>query len=380
MKSVSHFKVEKSILIPLILLAIISITTIYSAQSIISSSYGNVFIKQTIWFIVGFGVAYGVMGIGNNFLYKNIWFLYGTGVFLLTLLLIAPEGIVKTVNGSTCWFNIFGIGTIQPSEFMKVILIIAISRLVHEFNEENFDPTTKDELKLLLKVGLTILIPSILTFLQPDTGVVIIYFIIAISILFVSGIRYRWFVLLFSVIFSLLGGLLIIHSLNQDLFIDIFGTNFFYRIDRLLFWQEGSGMQLQNALASIGSAGVLGHGFNNNPIYFPEAHTDFIFGVLASNFGLLGSLVFIGLLIFFNSKIITMANKNINNISKYMIAGIFGMLVYQQIQSIGMTLGLLPIVGITLPFISYGGSSLLSYMVIAGIIFNISNETMRFTN
>ncbi|MFA5602835.1 MAG: FtsW/RodA/SpoVE family cell cycle protein [Bacilli bacterium] len=376
----SHFKVEKSILIPLILLSIISIITIYSAQSIIPSSYGNVFVKQIIWFIIGFGVAYGLMGIGNNFLYKNIWFLYGIVVFLLVFLLIAPEGIAKTVNGSTCWFNVFGIGTIQPSEFMKVILIIAISRLVHEFNEENFNSTTKDELKLLLKVGLTILIPSILTFMQPDTGVVIIYFVIALTILFVSGIRYRWFILLFSIIFVLLGGILIIHKLNQDLFINMFGTNLFYRIDRLLFWQEGSGMQLQNALASIGSSGLFGHGFNVNPIYFPEAHTDFIFSVLASNFGLFGSIFFIGLLIFFNLKIISMANKNINNISKYMIAGIFGMLIYQQIQSIGMVLGLLPIIGITLPFISYGGSSLLSYMIIAGIIFNISNETIRFKN
>lgn len=380
MNNTSHFKVEKSILIPLILLSLISIITIYSAQGIISDSYGNVFMKQIIWVIVGFGIAYGLMAIGNNFLYKNIWYLYGFGILVLIFLLIAPESIAKTINGSKCWFKMFGIGTIQPSEFMKIILILATSRLVHEFNEETLEPTIKDELKLLLKVGLVFLIPSILTFLQPDTGVVIIYFVIVLSILFVSGIRYRWFILLLSIVAVAIGLLLLIHNLNQDLFINIFGTNFFYRIDRLLFWQEGTGMQLENALASIGSAGLFGHGFNVNQIYFPEAHTDFIFAVFASNFGLFGAFAFIILLIFFDSRIINMASKNINVINKYAIAGIFGMLIFQQFQSIGMTIGLLPIMGITLPFISYGGSSYLSYMIIMGVVFNISNETIRYKN
>jgi rod shape determining protein RodA len=263
---------------------------------------------------------------------------------------------------------------------MKIILILTISHLVNEFNENNTNPTIQDEFKLLLKVGIVVLIPSILTFLQPDTGVVVIYFIIALVILLVSGIRYRWFLILIGLVGIFVGSLLIIHNTNKDLFIDIFGTNFFYRVDRLLFWQEGTGMQLQNSLASIGSAGILGHGFNINPIYFPEAHTDFIFAVFASNFGLLGSILFITLLIFFDSRIINMANKNINNMSKYVIAGIMGMLIYQQIQGIGMTIGLLPIMGITLPFISYGGSSILSYMIIVGVIFNISNETIRYKN
>jgi rod shape determining protein RodA len=139
-------------------------------------------------------------------------------------------------------------------------------------------------------------------------------------------------------------------------------------------------MQLGNALAAIGSSGLLGFGFGHTPIYFPEAHTDFIFSVYASNFGLIGSIILIGLFIFFDLKIINIGSKTKNNISKYMIAGIIGMILYQQIQSIGMNIGLLPITGITLPFISYGGSSLLSYMIIAGIIFSLSNQTIRYWN
>ena len=225
-----------------------------------------------------------------------------------------------------------------------------------------------------------VLIPSILTFLQPDTGAVLIYFFIALVMLFASGIRYRWFAILISIILVFMVIFLGLYFINSDLFIKIFGTNFFYRIDRILDWQNQDGMQLGNALLAIGSAGWFGFGFNNTPIYFPEAHTDFIFSVYASNFGLFGSIILISLLIFFNLKIINIGVRSKENINKYVIAGIIGMLIYQQIQSIGMNIGLLPITGITLPFISYGGSSLISYMIIAGIILNLSNKDLRYWN
>ena len=123
----------------------------------------------------------------------------------------------------------------------------------------------------------------------------------------------------------------------------------------------------------------FGNGLEH-PIYFPEPQTDFIFAVYANNFGFIGSIFLIGLIIFFDTYLISVAINTNKNINKYVIAGIVGMLLYQQIQNIGMTFGLLPITGITLPFISYGGSSLLSYMLMAGIIFNISNESFRYTN
>ena len=151
-------------------------------------------------------------------------------------------------------------------------------------------------------------------------------------------------------------------------------------MDRLLDWHSGSGMQLSNALIAIGSSGLFGFGLAKNPLYFPEPHTDFIFSVYACNFGLIGSIFLISIIIYFNLKLINIAFRSKNNINKYIIAGIIGMLLYQQVQSIGMNIGLLPITGITLPFISYGGSSLISYMIMAGIIFNLSNQSLRFRN
>lgn len=376
MKNVSRYKVEKSILFPLIILAIISITTIYSAQNLLDSSIGALYLKQAMWFFVGFIFAYLIMYIGNDFLYRNIYIFYIIGIItLVALLLFAP-----TINNAKCWFSIPGIGTIQPSEFMKIILILTLSRVINDFNEENDNPTVMEEFKFLIKVGIIVGIPSILTFLQPDTGVVFIYLLITVCMLFVSGIRYRWFLMVFGFLFILIGAVLLVYFFNQDLFIKVFGIDFFYRIDRLLDWKSGSGMQLENALMAIGSGGLLGKGFGNTPIYFPEPQTDFIFAVFASNYGLLGSISLIGILVFLDIKIINLGIKSVNNMNKYAIAGIVGMLLYQQIQNIGMTLGLLPITGITLPFISYGGSSLLSYMIMAGIIFSVSNENLRYTN
>ena len=198
--------------------------------------------------------------------------------------------------------------------------------------------------------------------------------------LFVAGIRYRWFIILFSGLFSIIAIILTIYFINTDLFVNIFGTNFFLRVDRLLDWSNKSGYQLENGLSAIGSGGLFGHGFRKTPIYFPEPQTDFIFAVYASNFGYIGTLLLLGLILFFDIRLIIITINNRSNINKYVTAGIVGMLIYQQLQNIGMTFGLMPITGITLPFISYGGSSLLSYMIIMGIIFNISNETLRYTN
>lgn len=376
MKKISKYKIDKWVLIPLIILAIISIVTIYSAGTILPSYLQNLALRQFIWYVVGFGLAYFMMFIGNDFIYDHAWALYGIGV----LSLIGLFFFGTDINDARCWYTIPGIGTIQPSEFMKIILIITLGTVIHDFNENFSNPSLMEEFKFLLKVGVIVLIPSILTFLQPDTGVVLIYLLITFVMLFISGIRYRWFVIAIALLFTLVSIILGIYFTNQDLFVDIFGTSFFLRVDRLLDWSNKSGYQLENGLLSIGSGGIFGTGIRNTPLYFPEAQTDFVFAVYASNFGFIGSMCLILLLLFFDIRLIQIALKSRSNKNKYVIAGIVGMLIYQQIQNIGMTIGLMPITGITLPFISYGGSSLLSYMIMAGIIFNISNETLRYTN
>ncbi len=375
MKSVSKYKVDIAILICLILFSIISVVTIGSAETLLVEN-SHLILKQTLWYTAGFILILVIMFIGNNLIYKNGWRLY----ILFTILLLLVLFFGTPINNSKCWFKIPGIGNFQPSEFMKIILIIVLGNMINNFKEKYNNPTVKDEFIFLLKVLIVVLIPSLLTFLEPDTGVVLIYLLITFIMLFISGIRYRWFIIIFGLFGLIIGTILITYFLNTDLFIKIFGSSFFLRVDRLLDWSSGSGYQLENGITSIGSGGLLGYGINKTPIYFPEPQTDFIFAVFANNFGFFGSLMLILLITFFDLRLIKLAVESPSNKNKYIMSGIIGMLIYQQLQNIGMTLGIMPITGITLPFISYGGSSLLSYMIIMGIILNISNENIRYRN
>lgn len=350
-----------------------SIITIYCASIYTSSNMGNLTLKQSIWYIVGAILVIIILKLKNEFLYRHTWILYIIG----NILLVGLFFFGTPINNSRCWYTIPGIGSFQPSEFMKIFLMLALATLIHNFRSDYKNPSVKEEFIFILKSLVVLAIPSILTFLQPDTGVVLIYFIIYCVMMFISGIRMRWFISGISLVVVVAVSVLSIYFFKEELFIDIFGTSIFYRLDRIFDWRNGSGLQLENALAAIGSAGLFGHGFNKTPLYFPEASTDFIFAVFASNFGLIGCLVLIGVIIYLDINIIILARKKINDTDKYIIAGIVGMIIFQQVQNIGMTVGLLPITGITLPFISYGGSSLLSYMVLVGIILNISTEKER---
>lgn len=358
---------DKTLILYVSIFAIISLISIYSASMYLSKTLGNLVLKQTMWYAVGILFIFIIYKLKISFFIKISPYIYLFNVILLLgLLFVGP-----VINGSRCWYIIEGIGSFQPSEFMKISLVLIEAYIIDKFSSK--EKNTKNEFKLITLIFIVFLIPSILTFLEPDTGAVIIYFIITLLMLFISGIRLRWFIIGISTLIIVVASFLIFFFLKQDLFIKIFGSDFFYRIDRVINWQNGSGMQLENSLAAIGSSGILGHGFNKTPLYFPEAGTDFIFSVYASNFGLIGSCIFILLVMIFDIHLIKVGMSS-KNIYKYIISGILGIFIYQQIQNISMTLGLLPITGITLPFISYGGSSLLSYMILIGFVMSIYNE------
>lgn len=372
MWKIKDYKVDTFLLSLILILGFISIITINSTSSILSNASSLAF-KQGLWYLVGFIIILVVLKIKNEYFFRITNFLYILFNILLFLLLIFGTPI----NNAKCWFTIPGIGAFQPSEFMKIILILKLSIYINNYKLK-YNNSIKNEFKLIFNTFLIVLIPSILTFLEPDTGNVLIYFIIYITILFMSGIRYRWFFIgIFSVLL-LVGSILFIYFFNQDMFISLFGTSFFLRIDRLLDWKNGSGYQLLNGLVSIGSGGMFGYG--NIPLYFPEAETDFIFASYASIWGFLGTLFILLIILLLDYKIIKIGFTSKQNINKYLIAGIVGMLFYQQVQNISMTFGLLPITGITLPFISYGGSSLICYMFLVGIVLNISRENKKMLN
>lgn len=363
-------KLNYKIIIPIILLSIISIISIYSASIYTSSSLGNLALKQSIWYLIGWGLVILIYRLGNNYIYEHTHILYIAGNILLLLLLIFGS----EVNGTKAWFSIPGIGSFQPSEFIKIFLMIELAFMIHNFRIKYKNPSTKEEFMFIIQSLIILLIPSILTFFEPDTGSVLIYFIIYIFMMFTSGIRYRWFIIGLIIISTLVGLVLYLYFYQENLFIKIFGNSMYYRLDRILDWRSGNGLQFNNSIASIGSSGLLGYGIKNTPLYFPEAATDFIFSIYASSFGLIGVIILLIIILVLDIEIIKLSRKKLLDTDKFILSGILGMLLFQQFQNIGMTLGILPITGITLPFISYGGSSLLSYMILVGILINISRN------
>lgn len=360
MRKLYKNKIDKNLIYTLAVLSIISLLSIYSAGCLVGNKL--LVLKQILWILVSIFVIYIILKIGNNFIYKNYKYLYIFINLLLLLLLIFG----KPINNSKCWFNIFGI-TIQPSEFAKIILIITNAMVINN----HFKNNKNKELLLIIKILIITIIPSILTFLEPDTGVVIIYVIISFTMLFISNINIKWFTISILLILLFLSIFFSMYFYNSDTFIKIFGTNFFYRIDRLLDWKDGVGMQLVNAKSGVGAAHIFGFGFNNTPIYFPEAQTDFIFSVFAINYGFIGALVLIATIVYLDIHIIKIGINAKNKVDKCVVSGIISMLIFSQVQNIGMNIGLLPITGITLPFISYGGSSLISNAIAIGILLNI---------
>ena len=362
-------KINYLVITTIILFFLYSITTIYS----ISTKPYTLLTKQVTWYILGFIILIIISKININKLIDNNKYLYiFMNILLLLLLFFGTE-----INGSKCWFNFFNIISFEPSEFMKIALIIMNANIINWYDTKYKNKNIKTDLILFTLILISTLIPSILTFLEPDTGMVIIYFLISFIMLFIYGIKLSIFVILSIIIIIFLGIFIFIYTNYQDTFINIFGTSFFYRIDRLINWSNKSGMQITNALAAIKSAYIFGFGIKNTPIYIPESHTDFIFSVYASNFGLVGSLLLIITIIIFDISLLYIYNKTSNNRLKYITSGFLGMILFQQIENIGMNIGILPITGITLPFISYGGSSLLSNIIILSIILNLFNVNQK---
>ena len=346
------------ILIPITILMIFSILNMYNAR-FISSNYSLYFIKQIIWFLLGFLSIIIICNIKPQLIFKYSHIFYILSLILLTLVLFFG----KSINGTKAWFD-FKYFSFQPSEVMKLSLIIHLSKVVGN----NRNRTLKGEFKLIMKVLLLTLIPAILTFLEPDTGAVIIYFIIALSILFTYGIRARWFIIALIIITIFATIFFLLYMNATDTFIKIFGTNFFYRMDRIIDFKNGSGMQLDNALIAIGSAPLFGTGIHSTTIYFPEAPSDFIYALSVSNFGSLGGLIIIITYTILFLILINKTKKMKINIYRLYLISFISMFIFQTIWSISMNLGMLPIMGITLPFLSYGGTSTIIYFISIGII------------
>lgn len=323
---------------------IIRILIIYMLFSFINLRGTDLLAKQFLFYALSITIIYFYK---DNFLKKNIRFLYLLfNALLLYLLLFGRE-----VNGSKAWLNL-GFFSFQPSEFMKIILLIYLSFIAIKYEHYK------------LKCLIITLIPSILTFLEPDTGNVVFYLVTYLALIFYKEGKVSS-IIKYGFIFGGVSALLLLAYINySEYFIKIFGYSIYYRIDRILSLFDNSSYQLNRALIGIGNASLFG---SDKIVAIPYQTTDFAFSYLISNIGFFGSLAFLIFNIYVNLYFISQIKYSIGS-DKLVMFGFISIKIVQETIHMLMNIGLFPITGITLPFISYGGSSILSYALILAYI------------
>ncbi len=374
-------RVDYGLVLILMLMALVSCISIYSAQS--SGQYDENFVlKQMIWYLVGSGIIALVLRFDSEQLKKLSWFAYGFGLFLLILLIIAPESIAPVKNGAKNWFIVPGLGSLQPSEFVKVFLILGLAKTIHHHHLKFHLKTIGSDFWLLIKLGIVTLFPLALIIKQ-DLGTSLVFISILLGMIFVSGITWKLLLPIFGgfgVFASAIFSLVIWYPKVLETYLGVQQ----YKFDRIYSWldpynfQSSTGFQLTRSLLAIGSGQTTGKGFGNREIYLPENHTDFIFSVIGEEFGFLGASIVLSLffvLVYYLTKI---ALETKDQFYSYICAGVISMITFHVFQNIGMTIGVLPITGIPLPFISYGGSSLMGNMLAMGLIFSIRFHYKKF--
>lgn len=355
-------KIDKYLLIAVIVIAIFGIVMIYSASSIWASYKFDdsfKFVKaQSTFFIIGLILIYILSKINPSIYYKKSNLILLICFILLALVLIPGVGSVR--NGSRSWFGIGGFG-IQPSEFSKIGLIIYVSKYLAN-NNKIIGDIKRGVLPILLVIGVFFF----LIMLEPDFGTAMVIVISLVAILFISGVKLSFFVKVGLV--GLLGIVLLIIIAP-------------YRMVRIVSflnpWVDplGSGYQIIQSLYAIGPGGLLGQGFLNSrqkQFYLPEPQTDFIFSIISEEFGFLGILIVTSFFGFIFYRIIKISLNSDNLFNKYLSFGLGFGIIIQALLNICVVIGLIPVTGVTLPFFSYGGSSLLVSMISIGIILSIS--------
>ena len=354
--------VDILLFISVILISLFGLVMIYSASYVWAEyKFNNPFkfvINQGIFFLVGIILMLIISHINyDKYYYKSNIFL----IFCLVLLiLVLIPGVGSVRNGSRSWFGIGSFG-IQPSEFTKLSLIIFTSKYLVN-NERILSDVKRGVLPIL---GVLFLVFGLIM-LQPDFGTGMIIVMSIIGLLFVGGVDFKFFLKIGGVGAIGIVGLILAAP---------------YRLKRILSflnpWEDplGSGFQIIQSLYAIGPGGLFGYGFLNSRqkhFYLPEPQTDFIFSIISEEFGFVGilivSILFLSI-IYSGFKISYRCN---DLFGKYLSFGITFQIAFQAILNLMVVVGLIPVTGVTLPFLSYGGSSLLITLCSIGILLNIS--------
>ena len=278
--------------------------------------------------------------------------------------------IGKEINGAKAWLD-FKFFSFQPSEFMKLTYSFYLAHLCSKKKFYSFG----DEFKFLFYVLLILAIPSGLVFLEPDTGAICFYLIITIVLLWNSRLHKRWFVIIGALFLFLLGMFFYLFFHHRDFLIAMIGTGIFYRIERI--FTLGVGMQIENALIAIGSAPWFKFSLEETGIYIPEAPTDFAFALTSNVLGIMGNILLLLSFLILDIYFVFYERKIKKKEWQLFFKAFFAIFILSQVINISMNIGLFPIMGIPLPFVSYGGSATIVLFIYLAIIFQCKKKKAR---
>jgi rod shape determining protein RodA len=327
-------------------LAVMGVINLYSATSVARAALSDIYIQQVYWLVLG-GILAAVVAVIDYRHYERLgYLLYAVGIVCLLLVFI----LGKDIRGSSRWINIGSFG-FQPSEFMKLFLIIALAKYLHD------DPRTEERrMKDLIVPSLIAAIPTLLVLKQPDLGTALIHALIFVTICLLT--RIRWQTLAWIGVLGGIAAPLTWTFVNPEA--------------NLL----GSGWHAHHARVAIGAGGWHGEGFmqgTQNQFHFlPEQHSDFPFAVFAEDWGFLGCFLLVclyGFLVLWSIRIAATAKDRFGAV---LAIGVGALIFWHALFNLGMVTGLLPVVGVTLPLFSAGGSSVLTIMIGIGLLMNVS--------
>lgn len=383
-KKQSHY-IQLDLIILLLFFMAISILTIYNAQQLGQYGATNYALQQFIYYALGIMFAIALQFVDMDQLYKSSLYLYIVGVLGVVVLYFSPTSIARPVNNAKSWFNADVMPlTIQPSEFTKIAFIIFIAAIVMKHKHKFENPLVRHDLWLIAKVLIFTAIPVAFIINQPDLGTTLVFFFIASVIILLSEIDWKVLttIVLGGLIFAVLAVMLVVNF--PELSTKYLGIKP-YQIDRVMTWFDPTEQvaddrfQIDRSLLSVGSGQLFGKGMKEAEVALPEAHTDFIFSIIGESFGFVGSALVVFAFFLLLYRLVTLGMKiyEFSAFSSYICFGFMALILLHTFQNIGMTIGIMPITGIPLLFISYGGSTTLSTMIGFGIIYRIAVEQSR---
>ena len=320
--------------------------------------------RHVLNILIGVLLAWGTTIIDYRLLRAYTPILWALGVLGLIIVLI--PGLGAEVNGAKAWIALPGGFQIQPAELAKISIIVGMSMILSERTHDSNEPTSRDVLQALLVAG----IPVLFILMQPDMGTVFIISAAVVTIIAISGASSRWVVALLLI--AVIGAFGATKA----------GVIKSYQVKRLQSFvdpnadTQGSGYQLRQARITVGSGGLFGTGLFDGPQtngrFVPEQQTDFIFTVAGEELGFLGSAGIVLLYLIILMRAFAIARRTNDPYGRLVATGVTAWFAFQIFENIGMTLGLMPMTGVPLPFISYGGSSMFATLIGFGLLQNVN--------